>query len=269
MAGNSMAMVPTSPSAVVAPTAVPGSPIGSGRNIDFEMFLEHGKNWGQNGQGTAAWYISFHRLEDYWNHSALDQWLNNAQHRPIPANATNIVRSYLRVWSILVYIGRPDYIEDFMAEPWDDDNLPMKPDGGPSIGTKGTNFINMLAKFRENQWPFVPVRFETNRIMEKRHLDNRAVLPIEHVEYLTNPVDRDPFTVIKRVVLREDCSNAEFPKVSKWPNIEALLPDVNGSLDCRVQGISDRRRLHRLAEGGQSSDGWRQMSPDRQILRLF
>lgn len=152
--------------------------------------------------GEKSWYISPSDLEGFWD----DEMINSVRyekHPHISADPSTIRTNYLRLWSILVHIGRPEFITDFIRDQSDDHNLPLKPGGGPTVRTRCSAFSAALEDFRDKQWSFIPVEFRKGN-MCMRHLDDRHVLPIDSVETLPS-VSLE--TVVRKVRLRKGCTD--------------------------------------------------------------
>lgn len=180
------------------------------RDKSFEDFVSENQRTGIDGCGNEAWYISHSALKQHWEESEIAKVLDSHQ-PPIAACSRTIAESYLRVWSILVFIGRPEFIDDFISANWDDVHLPMDPNGGPYRGVKTPAFTAVLEGFRQSQWPFFPVQFTKDRMMHKRKLDKRCVLPVVYDGTLTDHVAASTTTVVRKVQLQEDCT--DFPHV--------------------------------------------------------
>ena len=154
--------------------------------------------------GEKSCYISPSDLEGFWNDEMITSVLYE-KHPHISADLSTIRTNYLRVWSILVHIGRPEFITDFIIKDQSDDhNLPLGPGDGPTVRTQGSAFSAALEEFRKKQWPFIPVEFRRGNTMFKRLLDDRHVLPIDYVERLSGV---SPETVVRKVRLHEGCTD--------------------------------------------------------------
>ncbi len=177
----------------------------------FENYVNSKRRKVTNINGDTEWYISYAALREYWTSSAITTVLNGPL-QPFSANEYTILASHLRVWSILVFIGRPEFINEFIRHSWSDTNLPMKLDGGPRPdAVHGTGFEEMRAEFCKKQWNFQPVEFFRSKTLDQRELDHRFVLPVDYGNRLTPTVITNPNTIVRRVQIRDDCS--DFPNV--------------------------------------------------------
>ncbi|KAK1764904.1 kinase-like domain-containing protein [Phialemonium atrogriseum] len=178
------------------------------RDKSFEDLVSENQRTGIDGCGNEAWYISHSALKQHWEESEIAKVLDLHQ-PPIAGCSRTIAESYLRVWSILVFIGRPEFTDDFISANWDDVHLPMDPNSGPYRRVPTPAFTAVLEGFRQSQWPFFPVQFTKDRRMHKRKLDKRCVLPVVYDGTLTDHVAASTTTVVRKVQLQEDCT--DFP----------------------------------------------------------
>ncbi|CAM1507875.1 Fc.00g047230.m01.CDS01 [Cosmosporella sp. VM-42] len=166
---------------------------------DFDNFVKRNSERGLDGNGDEALFIRPSDLDRHWDDDTIDKVLNNPQ-QEIRAPPQAIAEYYLVIFSILVYIGMPEFIVDFVQNGWDDEKLPMI-DRGPFNDSPATS--EMIDEFRKKQWQFCPVRFMNRRRWDRRNLDPRQILPIEHKECLTKQVTSGPKTIVSKVKLHQ------------------------------------------------------------------
>jgi hypothetical protein len=172
---------------------------------EFKAFIDnHNRSearQGLDGREREAPFIMASKLVDYWNTHGIKGELSSL---------TNIRRreqfeGYVIIFSILVYIGWPEFIKDFMRKKWKDDRLPFrKEDLSSSMSTSPT--LEMVELFLENQWKFCPVSFFGHDLFIASELHPRQILPIAKREMLTESPCSDT-TRVYRVTLHEDCTD--------------------------------------------------------------
>lgn len=140
---------------------------------NFHCFLVTAWEFGTDANGEARRYVSHDDLKRYWTSELISSVLQSCTH-PSPI-VDAIEKSFLRIFSILVFIDRPQYLKVFQRREITDANLPI-PEHWPYKTDEGNDFQLALKDFYQNQWAFCPVELDNN-IMYKRKLDNRQILP--------------------------------------------------------------------------------------------
>ncbi|KAH8882456.1 kinase-like protein [Thozetella sp. PMI_491] len=211
------------------------------RNRDFEKYVKQEARRVLTPDRVETWYISKSSLEKYWQDSKFAEVL--LEHDPpIPLSEKDIRGSFLRVWSILVWIMRPEYIKDFIEADIDDANLHTQRDVRPHDAIRSPAFDEVLNKFRDYRWHFTPVQFLSDRLLNQRKLDNRTVLPVEYQDTLTPPTPI-PTTLVRRVLILDDCTDFSHQN-SKLVNI--LEYANGGSLLDMFMGCQPPQNLHEV-----------------------
>ncbi|KAJ4256764.1 hypothetical protein NW762_008860 [Fusarium torreyae] len=143
------------------------------RNEEYFTFVQRNSIEGVDGYGHHVLFVPTTKLKKWWTEPrgrriprALD--LQNG----IDINV--IIDYYLIIFSILVYIGKPLYIHDFVRHGYTDDRLPFV--NPPRIFGEDPGMLDMLRLFRDAQWKFCPVRFSKG--MLRKVIDPRQILPI-------------------------------------------------------------------------------------------
>ncbi|KAJ4305090.1 hypothetical protein N0V90_000620 [Kalmusia sp. IMI 367209] len=154
------------------------------RAAEFSAFLENVQLLGTNGTPTAReqTFVTVDQLREYWTTNRIRQALNN------PSYSTHHISvihdNHIRVFSILVMIDRPDYINLLM--PYDrftDHRLPFDlnysytPEYWPS---DKENFH----RFCEAQWKFCVPNLEGQRLIGGAHFEEQRILPYTKVKAL-------------------------------------------------------------------------------------
>jgi hypothetical protein len=166
--------------------ATHGSARGSVAN--FVKFFDKAKKSGLCGlQSEQSWYMPREALEEYWTGERIATVLETLERLAKPPVDT-IRASYRRVFSILVYIGRPVYITEFVNRDIDDTNLPFVEPTWPYQTNLGPVFGDTISRFCDEQWKFCPVEFHGNGVMHRRAMDSRQVLPFTNKEILRDDV---------------------------------------------------------------------------------
>lgn len=149
---------------------------------DFCRYVECHQKEGMKANGENAPYISQIFIDNYWEEH-MREALQEAKVAIPPENLSG----YYKVWSILVEIERPDFIEDFYTHQWDDKNLPFN--NPKSLFENSTKrFREMYALFKEAQWRYIPLQLSTSRgeIIYRRQLNDNHVIPARHLQSLSN-----------------------------------------------------------------------------------
>ncbi|KAH6886201.1 hypothetical protein B0T10DRAFT_78265 [Thelonectria olida] len=143
--------------------------------LNFFQFINGHKRSGMDGQGNEAGYVSLVQLKTYWVQNRLLECLGlnpcHVQGREI-CIAYETMDRYLRIWSLLVYIGEHELFPWFISQDFHDECLPVFK---PPLKFPGSQ--HAWEMFRENQWMFIPMLFDSNN-MFKGKLHPRTVLPI-------------------------------------------------------------------------------------------
>ncbi|KAK7914146.1 serine/threonine protein kinase [Apiospora marii] len=153
-------------------------------NAEFSEFIKNKTVDGVNIEGKKSPYIPFHHLDTYWAEDDLMQ--ESLKHvGPNPTNPSTIRDAYVRIWSTLVSIGRPQFIDWFIKNDYTDERLPDK-----LILIADDYLVNeMLGDFDQARWKFMPLLFHKGNKMQGKSLDDRHVLPITFEDCLTPPED--------------------------------------------------------------------------------
>ncbi|KIL87932.1 hypothetical protein FAVG1_08814 [Fusarium avenaceum] len=144
----------------------------------FRLYVEANLALGVNGDDEKVPYIAPAMLKSYWTKRRVDDILN-AQKPPISQSADIIISQYLRIFSILVYIGEPRKISWFcsnirymndIALPLDKNSFPIR--------------CPWASAFLETQWMFSPLIFMPD-LLYKRTVPCKTILPVTYERPLT------------------------------------------------------------------------------------
>ncbi|KAM5344794.1 hypothetical protein ACJ41O_010656 [Fusarium nematophilum] len=153
------------------------SAIGRPYNANFERFLDISSKEGTDGYGNRVPFISRKALEGYWLDDLDECRISHALSSKVLVSERDISEDYLIIFSILIHIGRTEFIDQFAEIGFMGKHLPIMrrhPFGGsPAVQ-------EMADEFYHYQWRFCPVLF----LSENRSV-GRGLQPIIFKEYLT------------------------------------------------------------------------------------
>ncbi|KAH6869673.1 kinase-like domain-containing protein [Thelonectria olida] len=161
---------------------------------------------GRNGYDASVPYITRSALAEYWWEDRVREILNNCG---IHEHAHTIVRSYLRIFSILVYIGMPQAIGLFTERQLRDDYLPII--GHPADWPDDLPNRDVLHEFHDYQWAFCPLQF-SDGYMHKRRLAPRMILPVSFKERLNQDLGGGDAAAVWRVEIDGECNQGVLPE---------------------------------------------------------
>ncbi|KAF4990347.1 hypothetical protein FGRMN_8482 [Fusarium graminum] len=167
---------------------------------EYLNFVDDHLSEGINGYEQKAWFIRPGVLRQWWTQRGSRRIPRLLDYRTY-IGETVIIESYLIIFSILVYIGQPQYIDDFVRLGLRDVQLPLPNDMNNLGGDPHTT--NMLDSFRKYQWKFCPVYFTKG--MVKKKIDPRQILPIKKSRNLRSPMDSNMKTIINATTFYADC----------------------------------------------------------------
>ncbi|RAO66918.1 uncharacterized protein BHQ10_002930 [Talaromyces amestolkiae] len=145
---------------------------------DFGYWVKKICIQGLTGDGKEEFYISEDDLRGYWNENLISDVLWQAGvHRQTLPPPRSIIKSYIRIFSILVYIATPNlpslaYLSELNEKGSDDHILPFMEGCFP--GTLEGKEVE--ARFLQSQFLFSPVVFGSG--LHGRDLHSRCVLPL-------------------------------------------------------------------------------------------
>lgn len=192
---------------------------------------------GINGYGEPDDYISIRDLEEYW----LEDRVRNILHSitpPINVNIDDIIKRYLRTFSILLYINRVSYIRYFRQHDYDDERLPYN-DAIPFDLPKTEETRQVWDNILKNQWIFSPFQFGP-KMPHLRPLDPQVILPITVVEKLTPDTKDEEAAVVHVVELHKD-----YNRLLRVSDNGFAFP-LFGVLTCILAGYQSQDRLQEI-----------------------
>jgi hypothetical protein len=145
----------------------------NGPVFEFARAVEHMSRIGVDGSGEPQAYASPGALLDYWTQRRVGE-TTKANDVYIPRDV--IRRSYIRVFSILVYSNRVSVLEQFTNHGLDDNLLPLV--DFPSAWPNAPAYQELFAVFTVHQWRFCPLVFDGARLTNL-HLHHKQILPIQ------------------------------------------------------------------------------------------
>ncbi|KAK7413751.1 hypothetical protein QQX98_007394 [Neonectria punicea] len=168
---------------------------------DFHHFVERqNTRKGINGRDERVPFIMRSALEEYWFDHGIDANLGSRSRH----FDTIGLKGYEIIFSILVFIGMPEYIDDFIQKGWKDDRLPM---GHQDVVGDSPPIAQMCKEFRQRQWQFCPLQLSKDDMLVRRDLDLRQILPIETKDVLKKPTSSESKTTIWKVKFYEGCTD--------------------------------------------------------------
>lgn len=142
----------------------------------FSSYVKANLIPGVNGNGEMVSYISFSSLVNYWitKHSAEDLifW-----ETPALTISDETRGGYLKIFSILVYIGKAGSIVWFWSQGLDDRHLPLSDDVLPADCPWADVFLS-------KQWKFCPLILSKDGTFD-RQLSPKTILPVIYEKQLT------------------------------------------------------------------------------------
>ncbi|QGI85876.1 uncharacterized protein FFB20_10578 [Fusarium fujikuroi] len=164
--------------------------------VEFRQWVEINARTGVNGFGEDKKYVSGTQLENYWSPTTLCEIISTID-PPIAVSVDTIRQMYLRIFSILVFIGKLGNISLFSKPGINDSNLPL-----------GTNHLlpewrGCLDEFLIQQWQFCPWAFPRLE-SDERQLPARQILPLRYEAQLTREGWSSPAARIQVVNIDED-----------------------------------------------------------------
>uniref|UniRef100_A0A093V886 non-specific serine/threonine protein kinase n=2 Tax=Talaromyces marneffei PM1 TaxID=1077442 RepID=A0A093V886_TALMA len=191
---------------------------------DFGCWVKENQKIGLNGYGKEDFYVSEDALRVYWEvHRVRDVFSEAGIHRQTPPSPELIIQSYIRIFSILIYIATPDlpslaYLSVFSASGRNDYNLPLAGDIFPNTeeGRK------VQARFLESQFLFSPVVFSPQ--LHERELDSRHVLPLTFKRQLSGRPGSSTNSAITKLYKLEKASKLQTKEdlvvIKEYPKSE-------------------------------------------------
>lgn len=140
--------------------------------VEFRQWVQNNARTGVNGFDKEEKYVSDTQLADYWSPTNLYEILSTIE-PPLAVPVDTIRQMYLRIFSILVFIGKLGNISLFSKPGINDNNLPL----GPNHLLP--EWHGCLDEFLEEQWQFCPWAFPEGESNE-RQLPARQILPIRY-----------------------------------------------------------------------------------------
>ncbi|KAI0177047.1 hypothetical protein BJ166DRAFT_14127 [Pestalotiopsis sp. NC0098] len=203
-------------------------------NSHFSRYIQDNWKNGMNIDKVPSKYVTEDILTKYWTTDTVTK-IKNECRTPIPITPEIILASLVRVWSALVFIGRPEFITWFHQNGRDDEFF-------FSTGFSGTAdqdlaLQGMLKDLREHWGKFWPVRLKPP-YMHQRLLESQRVLPIHSWRELSQP-DSGSRTTIHEVKLDPLCCEESNLSSSSIP-----IP------------IQTHRQVWRLERRPTSSERW-------------
>ncbi|KAK7977073.1 hypothetical protein PG988_004563 [Apiospora saccharicola] len=173
--------------------AVPRSTMEEQRH-SFRTYVKRKSHQGHSSSVKKQPYICPQDLYDYWDHTKIAGLYNK-----IPAD--DIYDNYLRIFSILVWIGAEQIIDNFIDRRSDvrDNMLPMSDDAYEAYRLELP--IQHRVEFLRHQWRFAPLVF--GKVRRRQELDRQHIIPVQS----RNPISAigDYESTIFKIKLHPKC----------------------------------------------------------------
>lgn len=183
---------------------------------DFGYWVKKICIQGLTGDGKEEFYISEDDLRGYWNENLISDVLWQAGvHRQTLPPPRSIIKSYIRIFSILVYIATPNlpslaYLSELNEKGSDDHILPFMEGCFP--GTLEGKEVE--ARFLQSQFLFSPVVFGSG--LHGRDLHSRCVLPLTFERQLSGHFGSPANTVTTKLYKLHKASKLQTKDVHSF-----------------------------------------------------
>ncbi|KAI3575847.1 kinase-like domain-containing protein, partial [Fusarium oxysporum f. sp. albedinis] len=133
----------------------------------FRNWVIRNQRIGLNGFEQKTRYVSISSLKDYWSNARIFEVLESFNQ----ADVDRITERFLRIFSLLVQVGRHGDIKIFLDRDLDDETF-----ASPGLAQgKIPEFSDVF----EKHWSFFPVEFKSHSTQQQELL-SRQVLPIKY-----------------------------------------------------------------------------------------
>ncbi|KAK3331440.1 hypothetical protein B0H66DRAFT_467908, partial [Apodospora peruviana] len=182
---------------------------------------------GRDGNEEHKPYIPESALASYWTKLRVNEVCK--AHTPHLTIKFDVVKKRcLRLFSILVYIDKVQYFEDFLEQKIWDGQLPIVPNNLPQT-LKAPAYKDVLAELLQHQWLFCPLVLDYAMLTNLR-LEPEHILPFYDVEKIK---DGDATQVFK-IKVNKECNNLEPDRKGDEPNDRVyVLKSYNHARDER------------------------------------
>jgi hypothetical protein len=147
--------------------------------LDFTRHVDEKKNnyIGRNGRDESKPFIPVAELEKYWKKRKIEA-VCKAYKPHLPTTFDAIQTHSLRIWSILVYLGKVQYFHIFPSNNISDDQLPF---GVIPPALSAPAYHELFQDIFEYQWLFCPLVLDYARLSDLK-LEPRHILPFHGQE---------------------------------------------------------------------------------------
>lgn len=157
---------------------------------------------GQNGvDGEIPNYIPLSELEKFWTRPKIVQVLR-ASPRPRMQSHETITKHFLRVFSLLVYIGCVNFLDSFVEGELRDKKFPIEKIP-PSWG-ESPPFHTLFNHVKESQWIFFPLTLDPHGLYNQT-LSPRQILPI----YEEKVIRKGDSATVCKIRTSEECTRLD------------------------------------------------------------
>lgn len=166
----------------------------------FHDYVKNKSLLGLDGEGKVVPYIPPCELEAYWTAERMNYILTSTA-IPIDATFETISHGYLKIFSVLVFIGHCDKIPVICSNHngLNDQNLPFTADAFKPMSKWSDEFL-------EAQWMFCPFIF-SRPCVYKRPLQPRTILPVTYDDYIKESRAGPDAAVLRKVRIHDQCNS--------------------------------------------------------------
>lgn len=169
---------------------------------DFLIFVENTRRKcvGRNGLGERQSYVPYEDLHKYWEPESIRTLCRFFQPN-ITFDVTTIKSSYLRTFSLLVYINKVPSLDTFVRHRIFDGSFTLKENNIPAIlNTPGNR--DLIKDLLSYQWLFYPLVLDSTHL-HGRPLPDRTILPFDSEEQIRSSNS----STITKVAIRRSCNS--------------------------------------------------------------
>ncbi|KAF7552103.1 hypothetical protein G7Z17_g4547 [Cylindrodendrum hubeiense] len=168
----------------------------------FENYVVENSIQGLDGDESPADYILQSALERYWQPANVEG-IFNSQNPIVYQSFNQIIKGgFIRVFSILAFIGQPQEIGRFTRYNLDDQHLPLTT--RPGMWLENPPNDRLYEDFYKYQWRFCPLEFG-NGFIHKREIPPQMILPIQYEERLSRNVADENVAIVWKVKINDEC----------------------------------------------------------------
>lgn len=138
----------------------------------------------------TAHFLPLHELKGYWNNGRIREVCHS--YRPALHTGIDTIKSHsIRLFSLLVYVDKAQFLDLFSQNDVTDDHLPYST--APSF-LSPPRCRDLVKDLLQYQWMFFPLVLDRTRLNDLC-LQEDHILPFQHVEQLSNHLSSEVYKV--------------------------------------------------------------------------